>query len=58
MLFNHPTIVSLTAHLAKKLLPQSEADDEIDALGDSASSVLNELFDSVESAPAGSERGI
>jgi phthiocerol/phenolphthiocerol synthesis type-I polyketide synthase A len=58
MLFNHPTIVSLAAYLAKKLLPQSEADDEIDALGDSASSVLNELFDSVESAPAGSERGI
>jgi phthiocerol/phenolphthiocerol synthesis type-I polyketide synthase A len=58
MLFNHPTIVSLTAYLAKKLLPQSEADEEIDALGDSASSVLNELFDSVESAPVGSERGI
>jgi phthiocerol/phenolphthiocerol synthesis type-I polyketide synthase A len=58
MLWNHPTIVSLTAYLAKKLLPQSEADDEIDALGDSASSVLNELFDSVQSAPAGSERGI
>jgi phthiocerol/phenolphthiocerol synthesis type-I polyketide synthase A len=58
MLFNHPTIVTLAAYLAKKLLPQSESDDEIDQLGDSASSVLNELFDSVESAPAGSERGI
>jgi phthiocerol/phenolphthiocerol synthesis type-I polyketide synthase A len=58
MLFNHPTIVTLAAYLAKKLLPQSESDDDIDALGDSASSVLNELFDSVESAPAGSERGI
>ncbi|MBV9720905.1 MAG: KR domain-containing protein, partial [Mycobacterium sp.] len=58
MLFNHPTIVSLAAYLARKLLPHSEADDEIDVLGDSASSVLDELFDSVESAPAGSERGI
>jgi phthiocerol/phenolphthiocerol synthesis type-I polyketide synthase A len=58
MLFNHPTIVTLAAYLAKKLLPHSESDDDIDQLGDSASSVLNELFDSVESAPAGSERGI
>jgi phthiocerol/phenolphthiocerol synthesis type-I polyketide synthase A len=58
MLFNYPTIIALAEHLAKKLLPQAESDDEIDALGDSASSVLNELFDSVESAPAGSERGI
>ena len=58
MLFNYPTIVALAEHLAKKLLPQAESDNGIDALGDSASSVLNELFDSVESAPAGSERGI
>jgi hypothetical protein len=33
-------------------------DSEVDALGDSDGSVLSELFDSVESAPAGSERGI
>jgi phthiocerol/phenolphthiocerol synthesis type-I polyketide synthase A len=58
MLFNYPTIVALAEHLAKKLLPQAELDDGIGALGDSTSSVLNELFDSVESAPAGSERGI
>ncbi|MGB7871869.1 MAG: type I polyketide synthase [Mycobacterium sp.] len=57
MLFNYPTIVALAEHLAKKLLPQAESDDDIDALGDSTS-VLNELFDSVESTPAGSERGI
>ena len=31
---------------------------DIDALGDSDSHVLDDLFDSVESAPAGSERGI
>ena len=58
MLWNHPTIASLTAFLAKKLLPQEDSDDDIDMMPDSASSVLNELFDSVESAPAGSERGI
>jgi phthiocerol/phenolphthiocerol synthesis type-I polyketide synthase A len=58
MLFNYPTVASLAGYLAKKLLPPTEADDDIDGLGDSASSVLNELFDSVESAPAGSERGV
>ena len=58
MLFNYPTIVALAEHLAKKLLPQTESDNDIDVLGDSDGSVLSELFDSVESAPAGSERGI
>jgi phthiocerol/phenolphthiocerol synthesis type-I polyketide synthase A len=58
MLFNYPTIVALAGHLAKKLLPQAESDDDIDVLGDPDGSVLSELFDSVESAPAGSERGI
>jgi phthiocerol/phenolphthiocerol synthesis type-I polyketide synthase A len=58
MLFNYPTIVALAEHLAKKLLPQTESDSDIDALADSDGSVLSELFDSVESAPAGSERGI
>jgi phthiocerol/phenolphthiocerol synthesis type-I polyketide synthase A len=58
MLWNHPTIAVLAKHLAKKLSPQEDSDDDIDMLPDSASSVLNELFDSVESAPAGSESGI
>jgi phthiocerol/phenolphthiocerol synthesis type-I polyketide synthase A len=58
MLFNYPTIVALAEHLAKKLLPQTDSDDDSDTLGDSDSSVLDDLFDSVESAPAGSERGI
>ncbi len=58
MLWNHPTIASLAGYLAKKLLPQADSDNDVDVLPDSASSVLNELFDSVESAPAGSERGI
>ncbi|MGB9251322.1 MAG: beta-ketoacyl reductase, partial [Mycobacterium sp.] len=58
MLFNYPTIVALAEHLSKKVLPHTESDSDIDVLGDSDGSVLGELFDSVESAPAGSERGI
>jgi phthiocerol/phenolphthiocerol synthesis type-I polyketide synthase A len=58
MLFNYPTIVALAEHLAKKLLPQTESDNDSDVLGDSDGSVLSELFAHVESAPAGSERGI
>ena len=58
MLFNYPTIVALAEHLAKKLLPQTDSDSDVDPFGDSDSSVLDDLFDSVESAPAGSERGI
>ncbi len=58
MLFNYPTIVSLADYLAKKLLPQVESDSDVDVLGDSDGGVLSELFAHVESAPAGSERGI
>ncbi|HEY1841616.1 MAG TPA: type I polyketide synthase [Mycobacterium sp.] len=58
MLFNYPTIVALAEHLAKKVLPQTETDSDIDVLGESDGGVLSELFDSVESAPAGSERGL
>jgi phthiocerol/phenolphthiocerol synthesis type-I polyketide synthase A len=58
MLFNYPTIVALAEHLVKKLLPQTDSDSDGDALGDSDGGVLDDLFESVESAPAGSERGI
>ena len=58
MLFNYPTIATLAGHLAKKLLPQTESDNDVDALDESEGSILSDLFDSVESAPAGSERGI
>jgi len=58
MLFNYPTIVALAGHLAKKVLPQTESDSDLDPLSDSDGGILSELFDSVESAPAGSERGI
>jgi hypothetical protein len=51
MLWNHPTIESLTNYLAERLLPQQDSDGDIDALSDSGSGVLDTLFDSVESAP-------
>ncbi|MEO8816248.1 MAG: KR domain-containing protein, partial [Mycobacterium sp.] len=53
MLWNYPTIAGLAAYLAKKLLPQENSVDNLEALTDSDSSVLSELFDNVESAPAG-----
>ena len=37
MLWNHPTIASLTAYLVKKLLPQQDSDGDIDVLSDSGS---------------------
>ena len=57
-LFNHPTISSLAAYLAEMLEPQQvPQEDEADQTFDSQGSVLDELFDSVESASAGSESG-
>ena len=58
MLFNYPTIVSLSEFLAKKVLPQAESVDGSDVFGDSDGGVLGELFDSLDSAPAGIERGV
>jgi phthiocerol/phenolphthiocerol synthesis type-I polyketide synthase A len=58
MLFNYPTVVALAEYLAKKLLPHTDSDNDSDPLGDSDSGVLDDLFDSVESTPAASERGI
>jgi phthiocerol/phenolphthiocerol synthesis type-I polyketide synthase D len=62
MLWNHPTISSLAAYLAEMLAPQQVAPEGRDEGGadltlDPAGSVLDELFDSVESASAGSESG-
>ena len=57
-LFNHPTISSLAAYLAEMLEPQQvPQEDEADQPFDAQDSVLDELFDSVESASAGSESG-
>jgi phthiocerol/phenolphthiocerol synthesis type-I polyketide synthase D len=59
MLFNHPTISSLAAYLAELLAPQQVPQEgTADLTLDSASSVLDELFDHVESASAGSESGM
>jgi phthiocerol/phenolphthiocerol synthesis type-I polyketide synthase A len=58
MLWNYPTVASLASYLAAKVLPQEDPGDDVDVLPDSDSSVLNDLFDSVEAAPAGSESGI
>ena len=58
MLWNHPTISSLAALVAELLTPEEEPEEEhIEVTSDSIS-VLDALFDSVESAPAGSESGI
>ncbi len=58
MLWNHPTIASLTAYLVEKLSPQQDSDGDTDVLPDSGSSVLDTLFDQVESTPASVESGI
>jgi phthiocerol/phenolphthiocerol synthesis type-I polyketide synthase D len=62
MLFNHPTIASLAAYVADLLAPQEAPQEDsekpaVDLL-DSPGGVLDELFDHVESASAGSESGI
>ena len=58
-LFNHPTISSLSSHLAETIAVQHDPkEDDPDPAFDSTGSVLDELFDSVESASAGSESGV
>jgi phthiocerol/phenolphthiocerol synthesis type-I polyketide synthase A len=50
MLWNHPTIGELAAYLTKKLLPdQKKPADNIDEVPGSTGSVLDALFDRVES---------
>jgi phthiocerol/phenolphthiocerol synthesis type-I polyketide synthase A len=50
MLWNHPTVVSLATHLAGKLAPQHDSADGSDGQGDSESSVLDAVFDTVDGA--------
>jgi phthiocerol/phenolphthiocerol synthesis type-I polyketide synthase A len=61
MLWNHPTTASLATYLANKVLPQdgsaTPTDSEFNMPPDSTGSVLDALFDSVDSAVAGSESG-
>jgi phthiocerol/phenolphthiocerol synthesis type-I polyketide synthase A len=47
MLWNHPTIASFASYLAKQLVPQDNSEVDGDAVD--GSSVLDSLFDSVES---------
>jgi phthiocerol/phenolphthiocerol synthesis type-I polyketide synthase D len=58
MLFNHPTISSLATYVADLLAPQEVPREEAPDLIDVGGGVLDELFDQVESASAGSESGI
>ena len=58
MLFNHPTIASLATYVTDLLAPEEVPVEEPVDLLDSGSGVLDELFDSVESASAGSESGV
>ena len=59
MLFSHPTIAALASYVAGLLTPAELPEDATaESAADSASSVLDELFDSVESASASSESGI
>ena len=58
MLWDHPTISSLAAYLVGLVVPPEELPEDTAAMPlDSAGSVLDELFDHVESASAGSESG-
>jgi phthiocerol/phenolphthiocerol synthesis type-I polyketide synthase D len=59
MLFNHPTVASLATYVAGLLAPpEVPEDDTSDLASDAAGSVLDELFDSIESASVGSESGV
>ncbi len=59
MLWNHPTVVSLTTYLVDKLSPQQKSGDgRTDLLQESSDSVLDSLFDQVESTPTSVESGI
>jgi acyl carrier protein len=59
MLWNHPAISSLAAYVAEMLAPQEVPQkSDADLTLDSESGVLDELFDSVESASVGGESGI
>ncbi|CKY89288.1 phthiocerol type I polyketide synthase PpsA [Mycobacterium tuberculosis] len=59
MLFNHPTVKSLASYLAKRVAPHDVSqDNQISALSSSAGSVLDSLFDRIESEPPEAERSV
>jgi hypothetical protein len=49
MLWNHPTLASLTAYLVKRLSQQENSAGDENGLPPSSSPVLDALLDSVES---------
>ncbi len=56
MLFNYPTVASLASYLAKLVAPQADSGvDEMAVLSASAGSVLDSLFDSIESTSVAGE---
>jgi phthiocerol/phenolphthiocerol synthesis type-I polyketide synthase A len=57
MLFNHPTVASLADYLAHLVAPQDDSHvDAMVALSASAGSVLDSLFDRIESTSPDAER--
>lgn len=57
MLFNHPTVATLARYLTNRVAPQQDSSaDEMAALSASAGSVLDSLFDRIESTSAEGER--
>ncbi|WP_099222974.1 type I polyketide synthase [Mycobacterium persicum] len=57
MLFNHPTVALLAQYLTKLVAPQQDSTaDEMAALSASAGSVLDSLFDRIESTSTEGER--
>ncbi len=50
MLFNHPTVASLSGYLARLVAPSTDSEeDEMALLSASAGSILDSLFDEIES---------
>ncbi|MFT4042006.1 MAG: acyltransferase domain-containing protein [Gordonia sp. (in: high G+C Gram-positive bacteria)] len=52
MLWNHPTIGALAAHLADKIAPEDDSDE---LLAEESEGLLDSLFDDVESSSLGAE---
>lgn len=58
MLWDNPTIGSFAAHIAELITPDDEPEEEPEDIADDSFSVLDSLFESVESASSGSESSI
>jgi phthiocerol/phenolphthiocerol synthesis type-I polyketide synthase A len=57
MLFNHPTVAALAKYLARIVAPQDDSEeDEMTLLSASAGSILDSLFDEIESTSPEGDR--